>query len=149
MSSEQPSILILKKHLEHQLDWLAALQEYKQNIDDPYVKSALAFAIEDTQEAIARVSSRLRQLGVSTGQIKEELLYQRLYQARTRRYLEDQIKFIWNGLKYQVQWYNTETKNLRADADSQALLVGLAEQNRMRLERWENLMSEMKVPLKE
>jgi hypothetical protein len=146
---EQPSLLILKKHLQHQLEWLEILEEYKRKIDDPYVKSTLSFVIEDTQEAIARVSSRLRQLGLSTGEMKEEVEYKRLYQARSRRYLEDQLKFIWQGLKHQLQWYNSEVKGLQADSDSQALFVSLAEQNRVRLERWERLMSEMKVPLKD
>jgi hypothetical protein len=146
---EQPSLLILKKHLQHQLEWLEIAEEYKRKIDDPYVKSALTFVIEDTQEAIARVSSRLRQLGLSTGEMKEEVEYKRLYQARSRRYLADQLKFIWQGLKHQLQWYTNEVKSLQGDSDSQALFVSLTEQNRVRLERWERLLSEMKVPLKD
>ena len=146
---EQSSLAILKKHLQHQLEWLQILEEYKRKIDDPYVRSTLPFVIDDTQEAIARVSSRLRQLGFSTGEMKEEIEYKRLYQARSRRYLPDQLKFIWQGLKHQLQWYNSEVKNLQGDPDSQALFVSLAEQNRVRLERWERLMSEMKVPLKD
>jgi hypothetical protein len=144
---EQDSSTVLKKHLEYQLEWLTVLEEYKQKIDDPHVKPVLSFMIEDTQEAIARVSSRLRQLGMSTGHAQEEVEYKRLYQARARHYLADRIKFIWQGLKHQLQWYQTEIKGLRDDADSQALFVALAEQTRVRLERWERLMSEMKVSL--
>lgn len=125
------------------------LEEYKKHVDDPYVKSTLSFLIEDTQEAIARVSSRLRQLGAPTGQMQESVEHKRLYQARSRRYLEEKIKFIWQGLKHQLQWYHAEMKGLRNDADSQALFVALAEQNRMRLERWEKLMVEMKVSFSE
>jgi hypothetical protein len=149
MIMEQPSIALLKKHLEHQLEWLMVLEEYKKHVDDPYVKSTLSFLIEDTQEAIAKISSRLRQLGTPTGQMQEDIEYKRLYQARSRRYLADKIRFIWQGLKYQLQWYQAEVKGLREDADSQALFVALAEQNRMRLERWEKLMVEMKVSFSE
>ena len=46
-----------------------------------------------------------------------------------------------------MEWYGTRLKDLKDDADSQAILVALAEQARVRLERWETLMKEMKVPM--
>ena len=141
-----PSITMLAQHLKTQLERLVMLREYQRNIDDPYVKSALSFVIEDTQEAIARISSRLRQLGaISTHQISAEATEKLFRQSRSRRALADKIIFVWRGLKHQVEWYDTHLKNLIRDPDSQAILVALAEQARLRLERWENLMDEMKV----
>ena len=137
---------ILKQHLTTQLERLVMLREYHRNIEDPYVTSALSFVIEDTQEAIARVSSRLRQLGaVTTGQISEETTEKLLRQSRSRRALADKLIFVWRGLRHQLEWYDTQIKNLVDDPDTQAIFVALAEQARVRLERWENLMDEMKV----
>ena len=144
MSDKSTSLLsqCLKAHLER----LIMLREYRKNIDDPYVTSALSFTIEDTQEAIARVSSRLRQLGqVTPIKVSEEATEKLLKQSRSRRALGDKIRFVYNGLTHQQEWYSTHVKELVKDADSQAILVALAEQNRLRLERWENLMDEMKV----
>jgi hypothetical protein len=144
---DNSSIPILKQHLKTQLERLVMLREYHQNVDDPYVKSSLSFVIEDTQEAIARVSSRLRQLGtISTNQMSAETTEKLLRQSRSRRALVDKLIFVWHGLKHQLDWYDTQIKNLINDADSQAIFVALAEQARVRLERWENLMDEMKVP---
>jgi hypothetical protein len=140
------SINILKQHLTTQLERLVMLREYHHNIEDPYVTSALSFVIEDTQEAIARVSSRLRQLGaVTTSQIPEEATEKLLRQSRSRRALADKIIFVWRGLRHQLEWYDTKIKILIDDADTQAIFVALTEQARVRLERWENLMDEMKV----
>ncbi len=142
----ESSILILSNYLKAQLERLVMLREYHRNIDDPYVKSALSFVIEDTQEAIARVSSRLRQLGtISSTQISAEATEKLLHQSRRRRTLSDRLVFVWRGLKYQVDWYDTQIKGLIKDPDSQAIFVALAEQARLRLNRWENLMDEMKV----
>lgn len=144
---DNPSIPILKQHLKTQLERLVMLREYYQNVDDPYVKSSLSFVIEDTQEAIARVSSRLRHLGtISSTQISAEATEKLLRQSRSRRTLVDRLIFVWRGLKHQLDWYETQIKKLIDDADSQAIFVALAEQARVRLERWENLMDEMKVP---
>lgn len=137
---------ILTDYLKAQLERLIMLREYHRNINDPYVKPALSFVIDDTQEAIARVSSRLRQLGaVATSQISEETTQKLLRQSRSRRALADKIIFVWHGLKHQTDWYTAQTRQLIDDPDSQAILVALAEQARMRLERWETLMKEMKV----
>jgi hypothetical protein len=142
----QDSVTILTEHLRAHLERLVVLREYHKNIDDPYVKTALSFTIEDTQEAIARVSSRLRQIGtISPVQISEETSEKLLYQSRSRRSLGDKIRFVYRGLVHQVNWYNSHVKTLLEDPDSQAVLVALAEQARLRLERWESLMAEMKV----
>lgn len=140
-----PSITLLTQHLKAQLERLAVLQEYHSAIDDAYVTVALAFMIEDTQEAIARVSSRLRRLGQAPGQAPDQAGDKLLRQARSRRSLPDKLKFIRHGLKHQLQWYETHLKDLAGDADTQAILVGLAEQTRMRLERWDTLMKDLKV----
>jgi hypothetical protein len=141
-----PSIAILTDIIKAQFERLAMLQEYHRFIDDPYVKSSLAFVIEDTHEAIAKLASRLRQIGgASTSKLSEEVTEKLLRQAMARRALADKIRFVHNGLKYQLNWYETQIKALRQDPDTQATLVALAEQNRVRLERWENLMAEMKV----
>ena len=137
---------ILTQHLKIQLERLIMLREYHKNIKDPYVKSTLNFIIEDTQEAIARVSSRLRQLdAVSPSQLSEEVTQQLLRQSRSRRTLADKIIFVWQGLKYQNEWYTNHIPKLMADPDSQATFVALVEQSRSRLKQWESLMAEMKV----
>lgn len=141
------SLSILSEHVKAQLARLAFLQEYRQKTQDPYVTSALAFVIEDTQEAIARVASRLRQLDFTVDESLDEAGQKLLRQARSRRSLEDKIKFIRHGLKHQIEWYSARAKDLRNDADSQAIFVGLAEQARVRLDRWENMMEDLKVPL--
>jgi hypothetical protein len=141
------SVSILTEHVKMELARLTFLQEYRAKIQEPYITSALAFAIEDTQEAIARVSSRLRQLDQALDEELDEAGQKLLRQARTRRGIEDQVKFVWRGLKDQLDWYSTRVKDLRDDADSQAIFVGLAEQTRVRLERWENMMKELKVSL--
>jgi hypothetical protein len=113
----------------------------------PTLSRAWPFVIEDTQEAIARASSRLRQIGARpVGKLSEEVTEKLLRQSRVRRALADKLKFIQNGLKFQLNWYETQIKALRQDPDTQATLVALAEQTRIRLERWNNLMVEMKVP---
>ncbi len=141
-----PSVSILTQQIKAQLAHLAILREYQQSSDNPYFKSTLSFAVEDAQEAIARVASRLRQLNHPLLEQKlDESGEKLLRQSRSRRSLEDKIKFIYHGLKYQMEWYGTHVKDLKEDADSQAILVALAEQTRVRLERWETLMKELKV----
>jgi hypothetical protein len=145
----QASISILTQHLKAQLAHLAMLREYhRSSNENPYFKSALSFALEDAQEAIARVASRLRQLGQplldeSLDEAGEKLLRQ----SRTRRSIEDKLKFVQHGLKHQLEWDGARVKDMKDDADSQAILVALAEQTRVRLERWETLMKDLKVSL--
>lgn len=142
------SVSVLTQYLKAQLAYLAILREYHQNGDSPYVKSALSFAIEDVQEGIARVASRLRQLGQPLlDQSLDEAGEKLVRQWRTRRSTEDKLKFVRQGFKHQLDWYGARLKELKEDADSQAILVALAEQLRVRLERWETLMKEMKVSL--
>lgn len=142
------SISILTQHLQAQLAHLALLREYSKGDEKPYVKSALSFAVEDAQEAIARVASRLRQLGHPfLDQNLDDAGDKLLRQARSRRTTEDKLRFVHHGLKHQLEWYGTHLKELKDDADSQAIFVALAEQTRVRLERWETLMQELKVPL--
>lgn len=144
------SISILTQHVKAQLANLAVLREYQRNNNDPYVRSALALTIEDTQEAIARVSSRLRQLGQPIlDQTLDEAGEKLLRQFRSRRSMEDKLKFVRQGLKHQLEWSHARLKDLKGDADSQATLVALAEQNRVRLERWETMMKDLKVELDE
>ncbi len=139
---------ILKQHLKMHLERLLVLHKYQRNIKDPYLQSALNLTIEDTQEAISHVSSRLRQLGVvSSRQISEDTSEKLLRQSRKRRTLSDKIVFIWQGLSYQIEWYDLQIKELVNDPDSQAILVTLAERAQTDLERWENLSAEMKVSL--
>lgn len=140
------SIPLLTQHNQVQLARLAYLTEYSQQVQDHQVKPALALAIEDTQEAIARVSSRLRQLGEAPGRILDEANEKLVRQARTRRGLADKLKFVQNGLQFQLEWYEARVKDVADDADTQAILVALAEQTRVRLDRWDKLMREMKVP---
>jgi len=140
------SVLILTQHNQVQLARLKYLQEYSRNIDDNQVKLALAQAIEDTQEAIARVASRLRQLDQPSGQILNEQDEKLVRQARTRRGVADKLRFVKQGLKFQLEWYEARLKDLADDADAQAIFAALAEQTRVRLERWDNLMKDMKVP---
>jgi penicillin V acylase-like amidase (Ntn superfamily) len=125
---------------------LKYLQEYSRNINDNQVKLALAQAIEDTQEAIARVASRLRQLDQPSGQVLNEQDEKLVRQARTRRGVADKLRFVKQGLKFQLEWYEARLKDLADDADAQAIFAALAEQTRVRLERWNNLMKDMKVP---
>jgi hypothetical protein len=70
-----------------------------------------------------------------------------LRQSRTRRSIEDKLKFVQHGLKHQLEWDGARVKDMKDDADSQAILVALAEQTRVRLERWETLMKDLKVSL--
>ncbi len=137
------TIPILSQHLQSHLIRLVILQEYRRDIDQPSIKLALSFMIEDTQESIARVSSRLRQLGhIPERTPSDEKI---LHQARRCHYLEDKLIFVQQNLKQQQEWYGRQLKLLKNDADSQATLVALAEQGRVRLERWENVMRDMKV----
>ncbi len=140
------AIPILTQHLKIQLERLTMLREYHQNIKDAHVKANLSFIIEDTQESIARVSSRLRQLdAVSTSQLSEEVTKQLLRQSRSRRALKDKIIFVGQGLEHQAEWYTKHIPKLMDDPDSQAIFVALAEQSRSRMARWKSLMTEMKV----
>ena len=142
------SVSILTQHLKVQLAHLAVLRDYYKGDEKPYVKSALSFTIEDAQEAIARVASRLRQLGHPLlNQSLDDAGDKLLRQARSRRTTEDKLRFVHHGLKHQLDWYGTHLKELKDDADSQAIFVALAEQTRVRLDRWETLMLELKVPL--
>jgi hypothetical protein len=70
-----------------------------------------------------------------------------LWQAQHQKGLEAQIKFVWHGLKHQFDWYTTHVKDMKHDSDSQAIFVALAEQTRVRLERWETMMRDLKVSL--
>lgn len=125
---------------------LVVFREFQANTDDSYYRTALNFVIEDTQEAIARTASRLRQLGERTAdRTSTKTLQIDLSDAREQEDLAYALIYVWRALKEQLDWYNTTVKTLLDDADTQAILVALAEQNRVRLERWENLMAEMKV----
>ncbi len=141
------SISILTECVRVQLGRLEVFREYQQKERDPYFLAALAPAIEDVQEAIARVSSRLRQLD---SPISDEELDEAgdkvLRQSRTRRGTGDKAKFVWQGLKHQLDWYSARIQDLKDDPDSQAILVALTEQTRVRLDGWENMMKELKVP---
>lgn len=142
------SVAMLTQNIKAHLAHLAVLREYQQKNDNPYFKSALTLTIEDAQEAIARVASRLRQLGYPlVDQTLDEAGDKLLRQARGRRGVEDRLKFVRHWLKHQLEWYTTQVKELKDDADSQAIFVALAEQTRVRLERWENLMQDLKVSL--
>jgi len=125
---------------------LVLFQTYHQTTPDPYVRSTLSFVIEDTQEAIARNSSRLRQLGESPfNYVLDETTKTRLRQSRNDNNEAEQLRFVWRTLTQQLDWYQQNIKTLLNDADTQAILVALAEQTRVRLERWQNLMAELKV----
>jgi hypothetical protein len=141
------SVSILVQHNQVQLGRLAYLKEYSQNIDDNHVRLVLAQAIEDTQEAIARVSSRLRQLGEAPGQLLEEADEKLLRQSRARRGVADRLQFVRQGLKFQLEWYEARIRDLAEDADTQAIFVALAEQTRVRLTSWDNLMRDMKASI--
>ncbi|MEW5958312.1 MAG: hypothetical protein AB1801_11340 [Chloroflexota bacterium] len=143
----QASILLLTQHNQVQLARLAYLTEYSRQIQDTAVKLALAQAIEDTQEAIARVASRLRQLGEAPGRALDEAHEKLVRQARSRRGLAEQLKFVHQGIRFQLEWYEARAKEVSGDADTQAILVALAEQTRLRLSRWADLLTEMKVSL--
>ncbi len=142
------SVSILAQHNQVQLVRLAYLKEYSQNIDDNHVRLVLAQAMEDTQEAIARVSSRLRQLGEAPGRVLEEADEKLLRQSRARRGVADRLQFVRQGLKFQLEWYEARIRDLADDPDTQAILVALAEQTRVRLASWDNLMTDMKASIK-
>lgn len=136
----------LNEHLKNLGEQLTVFRQYHQTTDKPYVNSALSFVIEDTQEAIARTASRLRQLGEKpTGHLFDELATAKIQRAHRKQTLGDKVQFVWRSLKQRLDWYTTHINSFKDDADSQAILVALAEQTRVRLERWENLMDEMKV----
>jgi hypothetical protein len=143
-----PSTEFLTQNLQTLLAHLTILREYAREADKPFFKAALTPAIEDAQEAIARVSSRLRQLGqpVNPTQLDEsgEKL---LRQARHQAALEEKLKFLHHWFKHQYEWYQSRVKDLKQDADTQALFVALAQQTRVRLERWEAMLKELKVSL--
>ncbi|RMF00773.1 MAG: hypothetical protein D6768_12035 [Chloroflexi bacterium] len=144
--THENSVALLTQFVKAHLERLVLLREFRKTVDDPYFKSALSFTIEDTQEAIARASSRLRQLGeIATSKISDETSEKLLRQGSTRRTPADKIRFVHKGLVMQMAWYDTYVKALRDDPDTQATLVALAEQARLRLERWENMMDELKV----
>ena len=141
------SVSILVQHNQVQLGRLAYLKEYSQNIDDNHVRLVLAQAIEDTQEAIARVSSRLRQLGRAPGRVLDDEDEKLLRQSRARRGVADKLQFVRQGLKFQLEWYEARVRDPADDADTQAIFVALAEQTRVRLASWDNLMRDMKAPI--
>ncbi|RME77213.1 MAG: hypothetical protein D6784_04075 [Chloroflexi bacterium] len=139
------SIPILTQHNKIQLERLAYLQEYSRQTDSPRFKLALSQLIEDAEEAIARVSSQLRRLDASPGQVEKETSRQLLQQARARRGQAAQMKFVRQGLVLLLEWYDTHSRQLQDDPDSQAILTALAEQTRWRLNRFDNLLQELKV----
>jgi len=134
----QSSASLLTKHNKAQLERLAYLQEYRKNIDDPYVTQTLSLLIEDAQEALARVAGRLRQLGEAPGLIPDQTDNKLLNQSRARRNLADQVQFVRQGLSFQLDWYKTQTKQLLDDLETQAVLVALARQTELRLKQWDN-----------
>ena len=137
------SVSILAQHNQVQLVRLAYLKEYSQNIDDNHIRLVLAQAIEDTQEAIARASSRLRQLGQAPGRVLDDEDEKLLRQSRARRGIADKLQFVRQGLKFQLEWYEARVRDLADDPDTQAIFVALAEQTRVRLASWDNLMKDM------
>ena len=83
---------------------------------------------------------------LAPGRLLDDANEKLIRQARTRRGLADKLKFVQNGLQFQLEWYEARVKDVADDADTQAILVALAEQTRVRLDRWDRLMREMKVP---
>lgn len=143
---QQTLITLLTQHNQAQLGRLAYLEEYSRNVDDAQVKQALAQVSEDVEEAVARVASRLRQLGQPAGRALDQVDEKLLRQSRARRGLADKLKFVQSGLRFQLEWYETRYQDVADDADTQAIFVALAEQTRVRLARWEEFMLDMKVP---
>jgi hypothetical protein len=142
----QPSSVVLGQLLQTLYQQLVIFQAYHQTTPDPYVRSTLNFVIEDTHEAIARTSSRLRQLGENPlNYVLDETTKTGLRQSRNDNDEVEQLRLVWRALKQQLDWYQQNIKTLLNDADTQAILVALAEQTRVRLERWQNLMAELKV----
>lgn len=140
------SATALNAHLKELGEQLVVLRQFQQTTDKPYIKSALSFVIEDTQEAIAKTASRLRQLGQKpASQMPADAVAAKLVRTHNQQTLGDKLQSVWQALKHRLDWYTAQVKNLKDDADTQAILVALAEQVRVRLERWENLMDEMKV----
>lgn len=142
----EASIPLLNQHNKVQLARLAYLAEYSQNVSNAQVKQALAQVMDDIQEAVARVASRLRQLGAAPGRVLDEPDEKLLRQSRARRSVADKLKFVRQGLKFQLEWYEARAREVTADDDTQAILVALAEQSRVRLEQWDRLMRDLKVP---
>ncbi len=144
-----PSTEFLSQNLQVLLAHLTTLREYARDTDKAFFKAALTPAIEDDQEAIARVSSRLRQLGqaVTPPTQLDESGEKLLRQARHKATTEERLKFVHHWFKHQFEWYNTRIKDLKQDADTQALFVALAQQTRVRLERWEAMMKDLKVSI--
>lgn len=140
------SLRILIEHLSTQRQNMEIYQEYHNVTPRPYIKSILKLLIEDTYEAIARTASRMRQLDGSPGRHGlDDSTRSKIRRAHRQRNEEEKLKFVWQGLNTQLQWYGDQIDVLVDDADTQALLVALAEQTRVHLNRWEKLMEEMKV----
>ena len=140
------SLKILTEHLSTQRQNMEIYQEYHNIPPRPYIKSLLTLLIEDTYEAIAKTASRMRQLDGSPGRHGlDDSTRSKIRQAHRQRTEEEKLKFVRQRLNQHLQWCGDQINALVDDADTQALLVALAEQTRTRLNRWETLMEEMKV----
>jgi hypothetical protein len=129
MSQTTPSTVAarLARNLEYKITYLEIYQEYLKQVSDPDVIEFLQQLMDDQQNSIAGLSSRLRRLGHPVNQAAS--LEKLKAQAFTRRDTLGRLQFVQTGLERSAAWYAEQLldREMAGDPATRHLLIDLGQ----------------------
>jgi hypothetical protein len=143
---DEPSLEDLGALLQAYLNCLELCRAFRKQTDDPDVRAALGTLIDDLQEPLASLASRLRRRGVASG------AYELDRQGKTTlrellgtRSLPEQLLTVRGSLANLVAWYSEHLPADQKDPSIRDWLASLSTQTRGLLESWDRHIKEMKA----
>jgi hypothetical protein len=138
-------VAYLARNLDYKLTYLEIYQEYLEQVGEKEVIEFIQALMDAEQESIARLSSRLRQLGHP---VRQQASLEKLKaQAFTRRDTPGKLQFVQAGLERSAAWYAEQLLNreMVADWDTRQLLIELGRTEAAYLWHANALLAEMAV----
>jgi hypothetical protein len=135
----------LARNLDYKLTYLEIYQEYLEQVGEKEVIEFIQALMDAEQESIARLSSRLRQLGHP---VRQQASLEKLKaQAFTRRDTPGKLQFVQTGLERSAAWYAEQLLHpeMVADSDTRQLLIGLGRTEAAYLWHANALLAEMAI----
>ncbi len=142
----EPSRKQIQALLQAYLNCLELCRALNKQTHDPHGREALGTLIDDLQESLVLLASRLRRRGVAPGTFELD----RQGKARIREVLgtcsvREQLLAIRRSLAHLVAWYAAHWPAPHADRSSLDWLESLSVQASGMSERWDRHMYEMKA----
>jgi hypothetical protein len=135
----------LARNLDYKLTYLDIYEEYLEQVGEKEVIEFIQALMDAEQESIARLSSRLRQLGHP---VRQQASVEKLKaQAWTRRDTPGKLQFVQTGLERSAAWYAEQLLNpeMVADSATRQLLIELGKIEAAYLWHANALLAEMAV----